>query len=142
MKHAAGRKKILMAVRMYCSTSISMPPAMKPTQRTLVSSIECTYSFSQFNLAIRKADGNIKKLTPRNSILFQQPTVSQLVKKFSTFYGTWRLMTAKANHILSNTHAYRPNETATTLLKLVQNGRHKNVLENYNIQFFQHNIII
>jgi len=83
------RKKILMAMIMYCSTSISMPSAMKPTRRKRVLSSECTYSFSQINLAIRKVDRNIKKkLTPWGSIILQQPTVPQLVKKFSTFYGS------------------------------------------------------
>jgi len=50
------RKKILMAI-----TSISMSSAMKPTQTKHVTSSECTYSFSQINLALKKADGNIKK---------------------------------------------------------------------------------
>jgi len=63
------RKKILMTIRMYCSTSIIMSSAMKPTQTKHVTSSDCMYSFSQINLAIRKADGNIKKLTPWSSIL-------------------------------------------------------------------------
>jgi hypothetical protein len=51
-------------------------------------------------------------------------------------------MTAKANHILSNTHEYGPIGTTTTLLQLARKGRRKNILEIHNIQFFQHNIII
>jgi len=75
------RKKILMAVRMCCSAGIRMPSAMESTQRK-VSSSECTYSFSQINLAIRKAEENIKKLTPRSCILLQKPTVFPLVRNF------------------------------------------------------------
>jgi hypothetical protein len=51
-------------------------------------------------------------------------------------------MTAKANHILSNKHEYGPTETTSTISQLAQTGRRKNILENYYIQFFQHNIII
>jgi hypothetical protein len=43
----------------------------------------------------------ITKLTPWSRGLFEKLTVSQLVKKFSAFYGTRRFMTAftRARHL-------------------------------------------
>jgi hypothetical protein len=35
----------------------------------------------------------INELTPWRRVLFEKPTVTQLVKKFPAFYGTWRFIT-------------------------------------------------
>jgi hypothetical protein len=77
---------------------------LQPPKRETKFSVSTKHSLTSFTVNLSPHDTtmpNIYLLTPYSTVLLEKLTVSQLVKKFPTFYGTWRFITAftRAHHL-------------------------------------------